>query len=269
MPEPPPPKVTSVQPASVGPLCPGAIAEFKATTSPPGHIVTWKVAVNGGQPHEVQGNGNTLQVGGSDGDTSVVTASLPESNSISATAKWKVAHLEIHVPPGPGPNGMYLITDEPKMPIIPAAAVGVGGGVSISGNWAIHVDFVANDCPPFGPPDLRTHLQVSQAGGDQISFSADKIRGGGWNFRVNGTVNGCSVSASGGGDIGGTNPQLAAIRNALPLETRGALLRIACKESGQRQFNAPPYGGTAWCPLFGQGGKVGMLQIANPTEDEV
>jgi hypothetical protein len=47
------------------------------------------------------------------------------------------------------------------------------------------------------------------------------------------------------------------------------LRRIACKESGQRQFDAPPNGGTGFCPLFGPGGKVGIMQIANPTDDEV
>src|SRR5262249_16005699 len=35
------------------------------------------------------------------------------------------------------------------------------------------------------------------------------------------------------------------------------------------QFNAPPDGGTGFCPLFGPGGKVGIMQIAKPTDDQI
>src|SRR5215510_14545748 len=112
---PPPPTVTNLQPASAGPLCPGKTVEFKASTSPASAAVTWRVAVTGGAPEVVQGDGNTLRISGSGGQTQVVTASL--TNARSATARWKVAGLEISVPPGPN-NGRYVITDEPRMPEI-------------------------------------------------------------------------------------------------------------------------------------------------------
>jgi hypothetical protein len=61
---PPPPIVTGLQASSTGPLCPNETVEFKATTSPPDVTVTWKVAVNGGEPEVVIGNGNTLEISG-------------------------------------------------------------------------------------------------------------------------------------------------------------------------------------------------------------
>jgi hypothetical protein len=266
MPPPPPPIVTDLQPESVGPLCTGEIAEFKASTSPTSATVDWTVAVNGGEPQPVQGDeedGNILKIS-SKGQIKV-TASL--TNFRSATATWKLAELEIDVPSGPD-NGRYVITDEPRMPIIPAAALGIGGPASISGQWEIDVSFTASDCPPFGPPDLTTHLHVSRTGGNQITtdFFGNVVRGGSISFSVNGTVNGCAVSAVGGAGLLGTNPQQSAIQAELPHDT---LRRIACKESGQRQFDAPPNGGTGYCPLFGPGGKVGIMKIAKPTDDEV
>jgi hypothetical protein len=257
--EPPPPVVTDLQPASAGPLCPGETVEFEASTSPPSAIVTWTVAVNGGEPHLAQGDGNTLRLGGGQGETIVVEASL--TNSRSATARWKVAKLEMNVPPGPI-NGRYAITAEPRMPVITATAS------AFASEWDVSVGFVANDCPPFGPQDLRTIFRVSRTGGNNITtdFFGDVVRGGSISFVAKGTVNGCPVSAQGGAGLVGTNPKQTDIQAALPHTT---LRRIACKESGQRQFDAPPNGGTGFCPLFGPGGKVGIMQIANPTDDEI
>src|SRR5262249_25405091 len=115
--EPPPPIVTGLQADKDGLLCPDEIVKFEATTSPPSATVTWQTAVNGGQPQTVEGNGNTLEVPGGSGQTIVVTASL--TNSLSKTRTWKVADLQIDVPPGPN-NGRYVITAEPRMPAITA-----------------------------------------------------------------------------------------------------------------------------------------------------
>jgi hypothetical protein len=163
-----------------------------------------------------------------------------------------------------------VITDEPRMPAITATAVGVGGAASEL-EWKIRVDFGARGCPPFGPDDLRTDFSLSQKGGNEITTDVfgSIVRGGlfSLSFSAQGTVNGCQ--AFGGRSelsLVGTNPQQSAIRATLPHDT---LRRIACKESGQRQFDAPPNGGTGGCPLFGPGGKVGIMQIANPTGDEV
>jgi hypothetical protein len=67
----------------------------------------------------------------------------------------------------------------------------------------------------------------------------------------------------------GTNPQRADIQFALPHDT---LRRIATQESGQRQFDAAPNGGTG-CPKFSSDrlGGVGVFQITRPrpTPDEI
>jgi hypothetical protein len=258
-------KVTHLQADKTGPLCPNEAVNFEATTSPPSATVTWKVAVDGGEPKTVEGIGNTLIISGAGGETMVVTASL--TNSLSETVTWKVADLEINVPPGPN-NGRYVITDEPRMPVITATALFQGGSGTLS-DWDVSVVFDAvEDCPPFGPNDLRTVFSVSRAGGNEITtdFFGDVVRGGGIIFSTTGTVNGCTISAEAGAGLVGTNPQQTDIQAALPNRT---LQRIACRESGQRQFDAPPNGGTGNCPLFGPGGKVGIMQIDKPTDDEV
>jgi hypothetical protein len=185
--EPPSPTVTGLQPECVEGLCPGVVVKFEATTSPPSAIVAWSVAVNGGAPHSVEGDGNTLTIFGN-GQTIKVTASL--SNSSSATASWKVADLGIDVPPGPD-NGRYVITDEPRMPVITATAVGLGGSAFVS-EWEFSVSFVANDCPPFGPDDLRIIFRHSQEGGSEITtdFFGSVVRGGDVSFSAKGIVNG-------------------------------------------------------------------------------
>lgn len=270
-PPPPPPRVTGLHPASPEPLCPGETVKFEASTSPTDATVTWKIAVNGEDPQIIQGDENTLRISGFSGQTIVVTASIPNSNSLSATARWKDAELKLDVPPGPN-NGRYVITDEPRMPVVTATAV--GGGVS---EWEVTVAFTASDCPPFGPHDLRTLFRASRTGGNQVStdFFGNVVRGGGISFHAKGVVNGCPVSAFGGAGLVGTNPQRTAIQKAIedagidPKELAHTLGRIACKESGQRQFDAPPNGGTGYCPLFGPGGTVGIMQLPKPTDDEI
>ena len=123
-------------------------------------------------------------------------------------------------------------------------------------------------CSPHPLPDLVAHLDFSLTdGGEQITLNFNNlIRGGDLGIGVRGTINGCEVGDGTSAVIHGTNPQRSDIHAALPHD---AMRRIACKESGQRQFNAPPDGGTDRCPLFGPGGRVGIMQIANPTHDEV
>src|SRR5262245_38360432 len=151
--QPPPPKVTDLQADQEGPICPTETYKFEATTSPPSATVTWKVSVNGGEPTVVEGNGNNLEVFGGGGQTVVVTAEL--TNSLSRTVKFKVADLKVNVPPGPH-NGSYVITDEPRMPVVTATALFEGG--SATAEWEVSVAFRADDCPPFGPHDLKTNF---------------------------------------------------------------------------------------------------------------
>jgi hypothetical protein len=179
--EPPPAKVTDLQADKEGPLCPDETVKFEATTSPPKVTVTWTVAVNGGAPQPVIGtgdDGNTLEIFGASGRIVVVTAAL--TNPISKTVNWKVADLQIDVPPGPD-NGRYVITDEPRMPAITATALFQGESGTVS-EWDVSADFSADDCPPFGPDDLRTTFRFSQTGGNAFTahFPDNVIRGGGY-----------------------------------------------------------------------------------------
>jgi len=153
------------------------------------------------------------------------------------------------------------------MPVITGTAIFEGGSGTVSG-WEVSVDFRADDCPPFGPKDLTTSFKFSPNGGNEVTTDSfgSVVRGGDIGFLAKGTVDGCSVTGFGGAGLVGTNPQRTDVQASLPHHT---LQRIACRESGQRQFDAPPDGGTAFCPLFGPGGKVGVMQIANPTDDEV
>jgi hypothetical protein len=153
------------------------------------------------------------------------------------------------------------------MPVITGTGIFEGGSGTVSG-WEVSVDFRADDCPPFGPKDLTTSFKFLQNGGNEVTTDSfgSVVRGGDIGFLAKGTVNGCSVTGFGGAGLVGTNPQRTDVQAALPHHT---LQRIACRESGQRQFDAPPNGGTAFCPLFGPGGKVGVMQIAKPTDDEV
>jgi hypothetical protein len=276
--EPPPPEVKGLEWDKTGPFCPDKTVKFTATTSPPNTPVTWEIDTVGGQFKTVEGDEsdpNTLEVHGVSGRTIVVKASLPSSSKKSDPVIWKTADLQINVPPGPN-NGSYVITDEPRMPAITATALFQGGSGTVT-EWDVSVNFLANDCPPFGPHNLKTTFQFSQAGGNEITTDAfgDVIRGGSIIFSAKGTVNGCTVSGYGGHGLAGTNPKRTDIQAELENELQDQpelkypLQRIACKESGQRQFNAAPDGGTAYCPLFGPGGKVGIMQIAKPTADEV
>ena len=66
--------------------------------------------------------------------------------------------------------------------------------------------------------------------------------------------------------IHAVNPQKTDIQAELP---NNALRRIACKESEFRQFDAPADGGTGSCPLFGPGGRVGIMQVDASTPDQI
>lgn len=250
-------------------LCPGEKATVVATTiaSPDENdIVTWKI--NGQVVPGLPQAPNTLEVFHFPPGIKVITASL-DGSSLSVTVIGLEADVEIELEPDPA-DGRYVITAEPRMQpsVVTARAVGIGGPISVL-EWSVTVgigDF--HDCPPNGPRDLDTTVDLSPTGGgEQITINLENvIRGGGIFFSVRGTVNGCELLRFGSGGIDGTNPQQSDIQAALPHD---ALRRIACKESGQRQFDAPPNGGTGFCPLFGTGGKVGIMQIPDPTADEV
>jgi hypothetical protein len=247
-------------------ICPGEQAIVVATTDH-GGPVEWRL-----DSQEV-GVADILVVGSAHapiapGQTRVIEARTDE-NSLSVTVTCKIADVKMELDPQPV-NQIYMITPEPRMPSITARVVGVGGPASGS-QWHVsisNVNVILELCGPHPPHDLVAHFDFSPTtSGEQITLDFNNlIRGGDLSIGATSTVNGCAVDAGAGAVIHGTNPQRSDIQAALPHDT---LRRIACKESGQRQFDAPPDGGTDRCPLFGPGGRAGIMQIANPTHDVV
>lgn len=250
-------------------LCPGEIVTVEASTD--GSTVGWWV---NDTPAESMGytniNGNTFKLGGGGTPGTPVKVSASDSdNTLSILITWKEAAIEIELDPDPG-IAPYEITAEPHMEptVIIAKAIGIGGPVSVI-EWQASVGIPKfDDCPPNGPLDLDTTVDLAPAGsGDRITLDLTSvINGGGIYISVRGVVNGCERLGGASEGINGTNPQRSDIQAALPHDT---LRRIACLESGQRQFDCPPDGGVDFCPLFGLGGKVGIMQIPEPTAEEV
>lgn len=126
-------------------------------------------------------------------------------------------------------------------------------------NWEIQVrEAVAPDgCPS------------SRVGNCSSTISPISVRGGGWKPQFNNiqggqavitaaaNVGGTTLSSSVTVDIRGTNPGSASIT----AQCGGAGTdadRVACHESGRRQFDG------SGNPLLGPGGDVGIMQLCNP-----
>jgi len=186
------------------------------------------------------------------------------AGGISLTVRAWQAEVEVV-------NGLrFAISDKPKMPVI-AARLRVTGPVATSINdWTCSVRFSsADDChniPTFGV--INDDLELTQTGGDQFAPRFDKVRGRDVNFRVRFLIQGEPQEAFAVAGISGTNPQRSEVHRQL---RRNALLRIACRESGQRQFDAAPNGGVSACPLFSSdpSGRVGIMQVPDPTPDQI
>ncbi len=236
--------------------CPGQLVTFMATTNPSDETVFWD-----GLAFDAQIDGNTAVSRARSGFP--VTASLGSS---SLSVEILVFGLEVEVSPGPF-EGDYAISAEPQMPTVTATATGVGAGIG-SVAWEVGVSFLANDCPPSGPPTLRTDLEFevpSTSATVDIDFPSE-IRGGVLNVSARATVGGCDLVASNGAGVLGTNPDRTDVVAAL---AHNALRAIACWQSGQRQFDAPPDGGRGFCPLFRSGGRTGVMGLRDPTDEEV
>jgi hypothetical protein len=183
-------------------------------------------------------------------------------------------------------GGEFAVSDEPQMPVITAQLQIIGPVTATINDWTCDVEFVgADDCrniPNFGV--INNDLEVVQAGGNQFTPSFDKVRGRSVSFTVNFTVEGQLNEEFAFATIKGTNPQRSDVQRELG-DPRGAddelkafakryksvLSRIACRESGQRQFDAEADGGVSGCPLYSSDrrGRVGIMQIPDPTPDQI
>ena len=266
--------------------CPNELVTITANTSPPDGNIAWNVGpgpngsfdMENGLPafsdlgidsngevilplNVVDAIGDTITLVGSSGENHTITATHGNpATTLSQTIQWRLSEISIELSPGP-----YIISQAPKMPAVSVSVSSAGGSAS-----GLAVDATVglsrfDDCPPHGPINLDTVVEVPIGSGGNIDFG-DVVRGGSLSVSASATVNGCPVSASTGGGIHGTNPPQADIRAALPHRT---LRAIACKESGLRQFDAAPNGGTAFCPLFHSCDRVGVMGIKDPDGDEV
>ncbi|TQM43923.1 hypothetical protein FB388_1281 [Pseudonocardia cypriaca] len=250
-------------------LCPHQEATVTAQTSPPDTLVTWKV-----DGEEVESASNTIEIGGlvhpvGPGHTVMVEAVLANTQSVQIRRVETRVDIILDPPPaaiGPFQSDAYVITSEPAMPAIRAIASG-----GISGNWTVRVNIdatlVFEICRSIPPSMIKSIEFPAPAGGSAIDIDfGGAIVGGKLAVGVNGVVNGCPASGGDGAWVMGTNPSRSDIRESFPNDT---IRRIACRESGQRQFEAPADGGIGSCPLFGRADRVGIMMTANATDEQV
>lgn len=163
----------------------------------------------------------------------------------------------------PAANAVFNITSQPAMPSVRCQAriTGVQPDPTASTpfDWSITVTEAvrASSCPS------------SRVGNCSATVSQAGVRGGSWTPVLNvfqggdavitarATVGGTALQASVTVRIRGTNPAPATITGRLG-GAGSAADRIACHESGRRQFD-----GTGM-PLLGPGGDVGVMQLCNP-----
>jgi hypothetical protein len=179
------------------------------------------------------------------------TTFAPGAHAVTATGAAggssvtvRVWQSETEVVNGPA----FDITAEPQMPVITAQVRIIGPVTATFNEWTCSVFFAAaDDCsnvPHFG--EINSD-EFNQVGGEQFTPTLDKVRGRHVFFTVRFTIGGLSIEQFAFAGIRGTNPQRSAVQAALPHDT---LRQIACRESGQRQFDAPADGGVGNCPLI-------------------
>jgi hypothetical protein len=168
-------------------------------------------------------------------------------------------------------DGQHLtIADDASMATVTAQARVLGPAEVSFNAWTCSVSFSgADDCsavPSFGV--INSDVIATQAGGDTFTVVFSKVRGRNLSMALRYTADGEEQETATFASIVGINPSREAVRAELPHDT---LRRIACKESGVRQFDAAPDGGSARCPLYSadRQGRVGIMQVPDPTADEI
>lgn len=198
-------------------LCTREFARVWPKTSPPNTQVRWII-----DDQEVYHPSNLLVVGPvihgimiSQGQTLKIQARL-DNTSDPVTVTRKIADIDIELDPepeeiAPYPNKAYVITAEPRMPVIKARAIGKGGAIS-GLEWSVSVStdptLIFELCVPNAPHNLIDKFDFSPANNtEQIDIDFNEmIRGGSFGVGGKGVVNGCNVGGGGGGRILGTNP---------------------------------------------------------------
>ena len=207
-------------------------------------------------------------------DARLLTRYAPGAHTVTAaglaggrSVTLRVWRSETEVVNGPE----FVITGEPTMPVV-TARTRISGSVTAAFNeWRCRVFFLGDlvFCPNIPHFDMfNDDLEVTQEGGAEFTPSFETVRGTSVSFEISFTVEGQASGDSAGARILGTNPKRSEIQAALPHNT---LRQIACRESGQRQFDAPADGGVSECPLFSSDGRgrVGIMQVSDPSPDHI
>jgi PKD repeat protein len=208
--------------------------------------------------------------------TATVTAACDscrsESKQDSVSVEVKKFEVEIEKPKKTDHFDMQA--DPPQMPMVMAKAKIVGLDPDPTSttdfSWTVDLKLEAKDCPHQTKDFSHPQIQDTVTGPDYMP-QFQQLNSGTLKLKAEATIDGDTDDDElEGVEIRGTNPPNSAIHDRLPHDT---LRRIACQESGFRQFNAAADGGTSKCPLFSADnlGGAGIMQITNPapTRDEV
>lgn len=163
----------------------------------------------------------------------------------------------------PAANALFAIDATPRMPAIACSARIMGIQPDPTPNtpfdWSIKITETVRASTCASSRVGTCTLTVNQAGarGGMWTPTFNSIQGGDAVITVRANVQGAALQASVNVRIRGANPPAWRVTTALG-GAGTAADRIACHESGRRQFD-----GTGM-PLLGPGGDVGIMQLCNP-----
>jgi hypothetical protein len=163
----------------------------------------------------------------------------------------------------PAANSIFNIDATPRMPTIRCQARITGiqpdptPATRLQWSIAIVEQIQASTCPSSRRGNCTLNLAQQNVVGGTWTPNLVDIQGGDAVISVQAVVQGANLQASIQVRVRGTNPAAATITARLG-GAGTAADRIACHESGRRQFNA------AGTPLLGPGGDVGIMQLCNP-----
>jgi len=208
-----------------------------------------------------------------------------QSDRSNAVLHWEVSFagpkIEVTLDPSPA-NNQYVIDAAPTMPMVQAKArvVGVTPDPTPTTTFTWTASLIVHENVPSRDVDFASDISqnVTTLGQNlyvlQLLNGGD-FRGGKLKLKATATANGQSLTGESpdGLKIDGTNPQRTTIQaylDGLHLAGHGlsdadvgdALKRMACQESGQREFNASANGGVGSAYISSDDG-VGLFQITS------
>ena len=157
-------------------------------------------------------------------------------------------------PPGP----LFFISDECEMPEITVTAhISPEPETAVKYEWTVTLGFQAS-MRSINHPVIHQTTEINR-----FTIPFTEVRGG--DLSVSVAVAGTTLTATTANlQVTGTNPSIAALRNAAP--ANGAFRKLLCLESGLRQFQSS-------YPLLSADNKggAGICQITNPppTDDQI